>query len=60
MKIDQIKRLKEYLTERNNVDDTKYKVKNESLRMFSTKVLLENLITYHSHCYKSVANKTDI
>ena len=60
MKIDQLKRLIECLTERNNVDDTEYKDCHKSLRMFAPKELLENRITYHSDCYKSVTNKTNI
>ena len=60
MKIDQIKRLKDCLTERNNIDDTKYKDCHESLRIFAPKELLENRITYYSDCYKIVTNKTNI
>ena len=54
VKIDQIERLKEYLTGRNNIDYY------ESLRMFAPKELLENRITYHSDCYKIAQNKTNI
>ena len=60
MKVDQIKRLKGCLTERNNIDDTKYKDCHESLRMFALEEPLENRITYHSDCYKSVTNNTNI
>ena len=60
VKIDQIERLKEYLTERNNIDDTKHKDCYETLRMFAPKELLENRITYHSDCYKIAQNKTNI
>ena len=48
------------LTEGNNIDDTKRRDCYESLRMFAPKDLLENRITYHSECYKSVTNKTNI
>ena len=60
MKIDQIKWLKECLTGRNNIDDTKCKGCDKSLRMFAPKELLENRLTFHSDCYKSVTNKTNI
>ena len=60
MKIDQIKLLKECLTERKNIDDPKYKDCYESLRMCAPKELLEKRIPYDSDCYKSVTNKTNI
>ena len=60
MKINEIKRLEECLTERNNIDDTKYKDCYQSLRTFATEVILENRTTYHSDCYKSLTNKTNI
>ena len=60
MKIDQIKRSKECLTKRHNIDDTKYKVCYKSLRMFAPEELLEKRITYHSDCHKSVTNNTTI
>ena len=52
MKIDQIKRLKECLTERNTIDDIKYKDCQESLRIFAPKELLKNRITHYSDCHK--------
>ena len=60
MKIDQIKWLKECFTGRNNIDDTKCKGCDKSFRMFAPKELLENRLTFHSDCYKSVTNKTNI